>query len=73
MLAGGVRTGDTTVRLTALLIAAVLVVPACVALLRPHRVSGRPDAAAPRRRIDIVWAAVPAVLAAVLAAFAVTA
>jgi heme/copper-type cytochrome/quinol oxidase subunit 2 len=73
MLAGGVRPGPTTVRTAALLIAAVLVVPACLALLRPHRVSGRPDAAAPRRRIDLLWAAVPLVLVAVLAAFSVSA
>jgi len=66
MLARDGGRGDTSVRLTALVIAAVLAVPAALALMRPGRVGDPPAGDPPRRRLDLVWAAVPAVLLVVL-------
>ncbi len=73
MLAGGVGADDTSVRLIALLIAGLLVVPATLLLAWPRR-GGDPAAEGPRRRpLDLIWAAVPVVLLAVLATFSATA
>lgn len=72
MLAGGGERGDIAVRTAALLIAAILAVPACVALAWPRRApDGTPGPA--RRPLDGLWAVVPFALLAVLAALAVTA
>ncbi len=72
MLAGGGRPGDMPVRVAALLIAALLAVPASIALLRPRRAPGSPSDA-PRKPLDAVWAVVPIVLLVVLAAFSAAA
>ncbi|MGD9571810.1 MAG: hypothetical protein AB7V62_08010 [Thermoleophilia bacterium] len=59
-------------RVAALLIAALLAVPASIALLRPRRAPDSPSDA-PRRRLDAVWAVAPIALLAVLAAFSIAA
>jgi heme/copper-type cytochrome/quinol oxidase subunit 2 len=69
MLVRGGDTRDIPVRATALVIAVLLAVPACIALLRP-RGTGADE---PRRRLDALWAVVPAALLAVLGAFAIAA
>ena len=62
-----------TLRLVALVLAVALAVPAALILLRPGRAGA--DGADPpaRRRLDVVWAAVPIVLLAALIALAAAA
>ena len=69
MLARCAEPHDIPVRATALVVAALLALPACIALLRPRGAAS----AAPRRRLDALWALVPAALLVVLGALAVAA
>lgn len=71
MLADCDGPGHMSLRLVALVLAALLAVPASVALLRPRHTDGGDGV--PRRPLDALWAVVPASLLAVLAAFAVAA
>ena len=73
MLAGGDEPRDIPVRTAALVIAALLAVPACIALLRPRRAAGDASEPAQRRPLDALWAVVPFALLLVLAALAAAA
>ena len=62
-----------TLRLVALALAVALAIPAALVLLRPGRAGAdRPDPPA-RRRLDVVWAAVPIVLLTALIVLAAAA
>ena len=63
MLAGVDRTGEIAVRTVALVLAALLALPAAIVLLRPAPRTGED---APRRALDALWALVPITLLLVL-------
>jgi hypothetical protein len=73
MLAGGAGEGDMSLRVLALLLAALLAVPATIALLRPRHQPGAAAEAVPPRPLDRLWAVVPAALLALLAALSAAA
>ena len=62
-----------TLRIVALALAVALAIPAALVLLRPGRAD--PDRSDPpvRRRLDVVWAAVPIVLLTALIVLAAAA
>ena len=62
-----------TLRLVALALAVALAIPAALILLRPGRAGDDGSAPPARRRLDVVWAAVPIVLLTVLIALAAAA
>lgn len=51
-----------TLRVFALALAAVVSVPAVIAILRPGRAGDRPTAFTVRRPLDALWAVVPVAL-----------
>jgi heme/copper-type cytochrome/quinol oxidase subunit 2 len=57
-----------TLRLVALALAVALAIPAALILLRPGRAAADRTGPPARRRLDLVWAAVPIVLLAALIA-----
>jgi heme/copper-type cytochrome/quinol oxidase subunit 2 len=62
-----------SLRLIALLVAAVLTVPASVALLRPRRSAEGPADESARRPLDAIWAVVPVILLIALATLSILA
>lgn len=70
--AGG-RGGDIGVRMVALILAALLAVPAALVLLRPAPPSADADQEPPRRALDALWAVVPIAFLLALIGFAAAA
>lgn len=63
-----------TLRMVALVLAAVLAVPAALVLLRPGRAGDDPgEAQGEHRRLDALWAVVPIALLVVLIALSAAA
>ena len=62
-----------TLRIVALVLAVALAIPAALVLLRPGRAGDDGGEPPPRRRLDLVWAAVPIVLLAALIALSAAA
>ncbi len=73
MLVAGVRGGDIGMRMVALILAALLAVPAALVLLRPAPPSPEGEHEPPRRALDALWAVVPIAFLLVLIGFAATA
>lgn len=69
----GVRGGDIGVRTVALILAALLAVPAALVLLRPTPPSPEREQDPPRRALDGLWAVVPLAFLLALIGFAATA
>lgn len=73
MLGNGVGDGDMSVRIAAIVLAALLAVPAALMLLRPVHSDDEPSGSPAHRVLEAVWVVVPIVLLAALIAFSVAA